>query len=178
MSKTREIVTKAVVGKGKRTFTTTKTIMPKERPDTILGCWVINHNYEGTRHQNKINIDGSYDINIWYSSDNDTKTEVIKDTNNYHEEVNAPIVSEDVANEEVVVRSLKQPTCVRCDIVDGKIEYTIEKELGVEIVGDIKVKIAYDEQEDPWQVIEESKDEIVEKEIDAQVEENYLDNKN
>ena len=178
MSKTREIVTKAVVGKGKRTFTTTKTVTPKEIPDTILGCWVINHNYEGSKFQNKINIDGSYDINIWYSCDNDTKTEVIKDTNSYHEEVNSPVVTEDVTNSEVVVRSLKQPTCVRCDIVDGKIEYTIEKELGVEIVGDVKVKISYDESEDPWQVIEESKDEQVEKEIDKEVDENYLDNKN
>ena len=178
MSKTREIVTKAVVGKGKKSFTTTKMVNPKDIPDTILGCWVINHNYEGYRHQNKIDIDGSYDINIWYSCDNDTKTEVIKDTNTYHEEVNAPIVSEDIANPEVVVRSLKQPTCTRCEIVNGKIEYTIEKELGVEIVGDVKVKISYDEDEDPWQVIEDNKEEIVDKEIDKEVDENYLDNKN
>ena len=175
MSKTREIVTKAVVGKGKRSFTTTKTVTPKDIPDTILGCWVINHNYEGKKNNNKIDIDGSYDINIWYSTGNDTKTEVIKDTNIYHEEVLSPDITENITNEEVVIRSLKQPTCIRCDIVDGNIEYTIEKELGVEIVGDVKVKISYDEEEDPWQVIEESKNEKIDKEIDREVEENYLD---
>lgn len=178
MSKTREIVTKAVVGKGKKTFTTTKTIKPTQVPDTILGCWVINHTYEGKKNNNKIDIDGSYDINIWYSSNNDTKTEVVKDTTNYHEELNSPTINESVSNEEVIIRSLKQPTCIRCEIVDGSIEYTIEKELGIEIVGDVKVKITYDEEEDPWQVIEENKDEIIDKEIDKQVNENYLDNKN
>ena len=43
MASTREIVTKAVVGKGKKTFTTTKTVTPECIPTTILGCWVINH---------------------------------------------------------------------------------------------------------------------------------------
>ena len=174
MSRTREIVTKAVVGKGKKTFTTTKSVTPTTEPDTILGCWVINHNYQGSRNQNKIIIDGSYDINIWYSCGNDTKTEVIKDTNNYREEVNSPIINEDVTNEEVIVRSIKQPTCIRCDIVNGKIEYTIEKELGIEVVGDTKVKIAYDEEEDPWEILEDSNEEIVDKQIDEEVNEEYL----
>lgn len=175
MSKTREIVTKAVVGKGKKSFTTTKTVTPNGNANTILGCWVINHDYDGKKIDNKIIINGSYDINIWYSCDNDTKTEVIKDTNTYKEEVLSPNITEDVSNEEVIIRSLKQPTCIRCDIIDGKIEYTIEKELGIEIVGDVKVKISYDEEEDPWQKLEDSNDLKVEKEIDKEVDENYLD---
>lgn len=43
MANTREIVTKAVLGKGKRTFTTTNSVTPEITPSTILGCWVINH---------------------------------------------------------------------------------------------------------------------------------------
>ena len=174
MSRTREIVTKAVVGKGKRSFTTTKTVTPTNIPNTILGCWVINHDYQGKRNGNKIIIDGTYDINIWYSTNNDTKTEVVKDTNKYTEEVSSPTVSEDIANEEVIIRSLKQPTCTRCDIVDGKIEYTIEKELGIEIVGDTKVKISYDEEEDPWEIINDASEEKIDKEIDNSVNEEYL----
>ena len=174
MSRTREIVTKAVVGKGKKTFTTTKTVTPKEIPNTILGCWVINHTYNGKRVDNTVIIDGSYDINIWYSTGNDTQTEVIKDTNTYKEEVISPKVNENIDNEEVIIRSLKQPTWTRCDIVNGIIEYTIEKELGIEIVGDVKVKISYDEEEEPWQTIEENKEKIINNEIDRQVDENYL----
>lgn len=180
MAQTREIVTKAVVGKGKKTFTTTKTVTPECIPNTILGCWVINHNFEGVRNGDKINITGSYDINIWYSCGNDSKTEVIRETTSYNEEVNIPSIrnDDDVTNEDVIIRSLKQPTCIRCEIINNEIEYTIEKELGIEIVGDVKVKISYDEEEDPWQVIEENKDEIIDKEIDKSVKENYLDNKN
>ena len=45
MANTREIVTKAVIGKGKKTFTTTNRAKAEEVPTTILGCWVINHNF-------------------------------------------------------------------------------------------------------------------------------------
>lgn len=176
MANTREIVTKAVVGKGKKNFTTTKTITPEYSPNTILGCWVINHNFKGIKKDNRIVIDGSYDVNIWYSCDNDTKTEVIRDNNKYKEEVNIPnIKDDDITNEDVIIRSLKQPSCVKCDIVNGKIEYTIEKELGIEIVGDIKVKIAYDDEEDPWDSLNDEKEETeVEKEIDNEINEEYL----
>ena len=180
MASTREIVTKAVVGKGKKTFSTTKTVTPTEKPDTILGCWVINHNFKGIRNGNKINIEGSYDINIWYSCGSDTKTEVIKDTTKYLEEVSIPTTQEDdVINEDVIIRSLNGPTCVRCDVIDGKIEYTVEKEMGVEIVGDVKVKIAYESDEDPWDNLNDLKEEKeaideVEEKIDNEVNEEYL----
>ena len=180
MASTREIVTKAVVGKGKKTFTTTKTVTPDCQPTTILGCWVINHTFKGYRNGNKINIEGSYDVNIWYSCSGDTKTEVVRETTKYLEEVSVPKTSDtDITNEDIIIRSLKQPSCTRADIVDGKIEYTVQKELGVEIVGDVKVKIAYDEEEDPWEVIMDDMDETdiqnAEEQIDREVNEEYLD---
>ncbi len=180
MASTREIVTKAVVGKGKKTFTTTKTVTPEYVPTTILGCWVINHTFKGYRNGNKINIEGSYDVNIWYSCSEDTKTEVVRETTTYLEEVNVPKQDDtDITNEEIIIRSLKQPSCTRADIVDGKIEYTVQKELGIEIVGDVKVKIAYDEEEDPWEVIMDDVDdsdiENAEQQIEQEVNEEYLD---
>ena len=42
MNNYREIVTKAVVSKGKKLFTSTNTVTVNN-PSTILGCWVINH---------------------------------------------------------------------------------------------------------------------------------------
>ena len=180
MASTREIVTKAVVGKGKKTFTTTKAITPECVPTTILGCWVINHNFKGFRNDNKINIEGSYDVNIWYSCSGDTKTEVFRETVNYLEEVNVPSTKEnEINNEDIIIRSLKQPTCTKAEVVNGKIEYTVQKELGVEIVGDVKVKIAYDEEEDPWEIIMDDSNETdiekVEEIIEQQVNEEYLD---
>lgn len=39
----KEIVTKAVIGKGKKIFKDNYTIEIENQPTTILGCWVINH---------------------------------------------------------------------------------------------------------------------------------------
>lgn len=61
MANYKEIVTKAILGKGKKTFTTTDAITPEIVPTTILGCWVINHNFKGYKNGDKINIEGSYD---------------------------------------------------------------------------------------------------------------------
>jgi len=158
MANYREIVTKAVVSKGKKLFTTTNTVHVNNKPSTILGCWVINHNFNGTRTNNKIVVNGSYDVNIWYSYDNDTKTEVLKETKNYNEVINMRD-REEVTGEEIIVRSLKQPNCVKVDIDGDNINYTIEKELGIELVGDIKVKIEANEEEDPWDEIPEEGEE-------------------
>ena len=176
MANFREIVTKAVIGKGKKTFTTTNSITPDVKPTTILGCWVINHNFKGTKDGDKMKIDGSYDINVWYSYDDNTKTDVIRTTNNYQELVQLTRKEELDSEEEIVVRSLKQPTVVQADINDGTIVYTIEKELGVEIVGNTKVKIAVDEEEEEWDALDDGKlDEETDKAIDEEVEENFLE---
>lgn len=65
---------------------------------------------------------------------------------------------------------------MKAEIQDGKIVYTIEKDLGIEIVGDTKVKIAIDEDEDEWDIIDDDvNQEEVEKQIDEQVQEEFLD---
>ena len=71
---------------------------------------------------------------------------------------------EDVSGEEVIVRSLRQPNCIKVDIDGNRINYVVEKELGIELVGDIKVKIEANMDEDPW-------DEIVEEETEKNIEE-------
>ena len=173
MANYKEIVTKAVISKGKKLFTTNYSV-DANNPSTILGCWVINHNFNGVKNNNKIVINGSYDVNIWYSYDNDTKTDVIRETNNYTETINMRD-REDVSGEEIVVRSLKQPNCVKIDIDGNKINYVIEKELGIELVGDIKVKIEANEEEDSWDEIVEDN---IDKRIDEEVVEDYIDENN
>lgn len=39
----KEIVTKAVIGKGKKLFKDNYSLEVENAPTTILGCWVINH---------------------------------------------------------------------------------------------------------------------------------------
>lgn len=175
MANYREIVTKAVIAKGKKLFTTEDSVRVDNRPTTILGCWVINHNFNGVKYNDQIKIDGSYDINIWYSYDNDSKTEVVRKTNTYSEVVKMRARDDETSGEEIIVRSLKQPSCVKVDIDGDTVNYTIEKELGIELVGDIKVKIETDNDEDPWEeIIDETKaSEEIDK-IDEEVKEDFI----
>ncbi|MBQ6324331.1 MAG: outer spore coat protein CotE [Bacilli bacterium] len=129
----------------------------------FLSPTVITHDFNGTKTDNQININGSYDVNIWYSYDNDTKTDVVRETNTYNEVIKMHN-REDVSGEEVIVRSLRQPNCIKVDIDGNRINYVVEKELGIELVGDIKVKIEANMDEDPW-------DEIVEEETEKNIEE-------
>ena len=161
MTNYKEIVTKAVISKGKRLFSTTSSVQANN-PSTILGCWVINHNFSGTKSSDKIVINGSYDVNIWYSHDNDTKTDVIRETKTYSEVINMR-QRDNSDGEEVIVRSLRQPSCVKTEIDGSNIVYTIEKELGIELVGDVKLKVEINDDEDPWDEILE--EDVSEKEV-------------
>ncbi len=166
----KEIVTKTIIGKGKKKYTNNYEITVENKPSTILGCWIINHKFEAHEVGDKIVIDGSYDANIWYSYDNDTKTMVTTKKITYNEEEKLNIDYQDVINKEIIVRSLKQPTCISAKAEDNIIKIEIEKELGIEIVGDTKVKIAsLDDQEDDWDELES-----LDKSIDK-INPNYLD---
>ena len=176
MSNFREIVTKAVIGKAKKTSGNKFNVETEQRPDTVLGCWVINNTFNGTNNRGSVLINGSFDVNIWYSYDNDTKTAVSTRNFNYQEKMNVPLKNDTVLdnNSEIIVRSLKQPTVTNVEINNGIIELSIEKELGVEIVGNTKVRVSVEDFDDDYEEL------IEEEDIDAAIDninENYLEEK-
>ena len=171
----KEIVTKAVIGKGKKTFTDNLSLQVENNPTTILGCWVINHNFKGSMSNKTVVISGSYDINIWYSYDNDSKTEVLKETKRYTETINVQGIDNDLSNQEVIIRSLSGPSCVKAEIDGNNINCVVEKTLGIELVGDTKVRINTLDEVDDWDEIMDS-DEKIEEVIDQEVNEDYLEN--
>jgi spore coat protein E len=173
MASYKEIVTKAVIGKGKKYFKNNYTIETEIKPSTVLGCWVINHKFKGYKTGEKIGVDGSYDVNIWYSYENDSKTTVVNKQINYNEIFNVKTRQDaDLTGDtDIIVRTLKQPTCSKVDIIEnGSITFDIEKELGLEVVGETKMKIAIEDDEETWDDL----DEDIDKEIDEQVKENFI----
>ena len=173
MANYREIISKAVISKGKKTFCEKGDVSVSNQPSTILGCWVINHQFNGVKQKEKIVIDGSFDINIWYSYDNDTKTDVVKESLNYNEIVKMHDTENDYDNVEIIIRSLTDPKCINVKINEKNITYEVDLELGIELVGDVKVKVAVDDNLDEYeQIIEESN---VDKEIDENVNPDYLE---
>lgn len=171
----KEIVTKAVIGKGKKDYNDTYNITLDTKPNTVLGCWIINHDFKGHPENGKIIIDGSFDVNIWYSYDNDTKTNVVNKKISYSDTSSIKSRNTDsiTPNTEVIVRSLKQPTVSKVDVNGNDIIFTIDKELGIEIIGDTKAKILVEEDEDPWEIIGDD----IDKQIDNEVKEDYMDKK-
>lgn len=177
MASYKEIVTKAVVGKGKKYFKNNYSIEVTDNPTTVLGCWVINHKFKGYKSGDKIGVDGSYDVNIWYSYDNDSKTTVVNKKVDYNDLFNVKVREDADLNgdTDIIVRTLKQPNCSKVNIEDnGTITFDIEKELGVEIVGETKVKIAIEEDEEPW---DELDDEVTDEDlndIDENISDDYI----
>jgi len=169
MSNYKEIVTKTIVGKGRKTFKNNYSLTPENTPNTVLGCWVINHTFSGTNNKNEVHVDGTFDVNVWYSYDQDSKTAVTTRNFTYSELMKLRVKDIDSLSydNEIIVRSLKQPTVQDVKINGNEVSLSIEKELGVEIVGESKVKIAIEEDELPW-------DDIYDEEVIDDVKEDYI----
>lgn len=170
----KEIVTKTIIGKGKKEFKNTYQVECPRKIDTVLGCWVINHKLKGINENEYIKINGSFDVNIWYSYENNTKTDVINSSVEYEEKVRVKLKDNSYLGDEsqILVRSLKNPTCVDVSSDNNTIKYTISKELGIEIVGDQVIRIPISNSEEEYDVIIDE-DEIS-NEIDKNINEEYL----
>jgi len=150
----KEIVTKAVIGKTKKSSKEELVIDVDTTIDTVLGCWVINHAFSGNNNNGQVAVEGNFDINVWYAYDNNTKTNVLVRNFYYNEDLNVKLRSEtglDSENE-IIVRSLKAPSVSDVKVVENKITLVAEKELGVEIIGDVKVRINVEDDFDDYDV--------------------------
>lgn len=154
----KEIVTKAVIGKGKKTKSEEYVITTDEKIDNVLGCWVINHNFRGSIVNNSIIVNGSYDVNIWYSYNNNTKTNVMIKKFNYEYPMNVSLKENSslTKDSEIIVRTLSQPSVVDVNIDELDIHLTIEKQLGVEVIGDTTVRVSVEDTFDDYEEIEEN----------------------
>lgn len=145
----REIITKAVIGKGRKFRQETDIITPAHRPSSILGCWIINHHYHAKlTKEDTVEIRGSYDANIWYAYNDNTKTEVITERMEYCDTVTLTIRDKQHFGEEcdVIAKVIQQPNCLECSIdkKGNKIKVDVEREFLVEVIGETKVCVKVD----------------------------------
>ena len=100
MNEIREIVTRAVVAKGKKVFNLVEKVKTSEKPYSILGCWIINHEFEASRINEVIKLDGEFEINIWFSTNNNTKTDIIREVISYKKEITTKTIVKDYLDDE------------------------------------------------------------------------------
>lgn len=153
----REIITKAVIGKGRLKNKTTYPLNSVANASSILGCWIVNHHYEAHLQQGKLYVKGSFDLNIWYSLDNEQKSQVYVESISYQDELRI-ITKEKVSFDGdimLITNCLQAPVCLEAKLNDnGLIEVTVEKTLHVDIVGETKISIEVSDQIEDWDEID------------------------
>lgn len=139
----REIITKAVCGKGRKFSQVVHTIAPPHAPTSILGAWIINNTYEAVKSEDGVEVIGTYDINIWYSYDKNTKTDVAKETVSYVDVVSLSYVDSKhrPATAEVSAHCTQDPNCIEASVSSSgdSVIIRVEREYQVEMVAETKV---------------------------------------
>jgi len=168
MNEIREIVTKAIVGKGKKIIRINDVVMPNHEAFSILGCWIINHEFEATLIDNKVEIAGNFEANIWYSYDDNTKTDIAKKIIGYSEVVKTRQIVKEVSSDtrDVIVRILQQPTCTNAKINNSGLELEIIFEVVAEVIGETKMMVTVFTSVDSVEAIEDD--------FENEIDENFM----
>ena len=143
MNDVREIVTRAVLAKGRKTLKLDETVFVSSEVSSVLGCWIINHQFQTELNGKEVIVTGSFENNIWYSANNNTSTEVAKSTTEYTARVKVKEVLNDNISDhcDVIARILKNPTCTNALITDEGIKINICFEVLVEVIGETKMVV-------------------------------------
>ncbi|MDA8211626.1 MAG: outer spore coat protein CotE [Clostridia bacterium] len=141
----REIIAKTVCAKGKKRFVKEHQLCPDHRPEHILGYWVGNHHYSAKSFHDSVVITGKYDVTVWYSYEDHSKTDLCKQTFNYSEQIALGEVEGRLEkDEEVLVCERIEPTCNLAKIAGENIKFGVETAFTVEIIGEAKmIVVAY-----------------------------------
>jgi len=169
MNEIREIVTKAVVAKGKKVMHLSHDLETSAHPYSILGCWVINHEFEAIKKDNVVDIVGNLEVNIWYSTEENTKTDVIRENISYKKDIKIKkIVTNYMKNsDDILARILRHPKVTDAKIIDDVIKLEIEFEILAEVIGETKMQVTV------FNPIDQVSDDDIE-DLDIEVNEDFL----
>ena len=153
MNEIREIVTRAVVAKGKKVLNLVEKVKTKEKPYSILGCWIINHEFEASKINEVVKLDGEFEINIWFSTNNNTKTDIIRETITYKKEITTKTVVKNYLEntDDILARIIQHPTVTNAKITDDYVQVDITFEIIAEIIGETKMKVTVFKETENWE---------------------------
>ncbi|HEY8365058.1 MAG TPA: outer spore coat protein CotE [Haloplasmataceae bacterium] len=143
MNEIREIVTKAIVEKGKKQIRFIEKIETKNPVESVLGCWVLNHSFQAEKTKDGVLVQGIFEVNIWYSFNNNSQTDIAKEMINYQQEINTKrkVNEYEEHSTDVIVRMVQPPVCSDVKIVDNLIEIEVLLEVSAEVIGETKMKV-------------------------------------
>ena len=168
----REIIVKTLIGKGKYDSYDTKIIKLNENVSKTLGCWIINHQCNLEESKKRVVVNGTYDIQLWYATDNDQKTCVYNETVSFFGSVNMSWRKLTTLNDDkfLKVHIIKYPTAIGMKLLeDNEVEIKIESSYIVDVFAEAIVTV--DTKEDDLD------DSELDEEIIMNVNPNYLETK-
>ena len=149
----REIVTKAVVGKGKIANTNEAVVSTSNIVSKVLGCWIINHYFVNSYEEGRVMARGKYDLHIWYGYGEDSDTAIHKQTIDYIEEYSLKMKHNENLTEEneLSAKCIKYPVCSGLTLnSDGTISVIIDKELSLDVIGETTLKVQVTSSGEEW----------------------------
>lgn len=144
----REILTKAIIAKGHKKFYEIKQIDTNENISKVLGCWIINHNFDIKRDNQNVLVNGSYEVYYWFGYDNNTKSKLINETYYFEDTIPYSYTLEKILlDDNSQIKSLENlsPLCSKMEFDKSIITINIEREYQLDIIGETKIKIKVDE---------------------------------
>lgn len=137
------------------------TLKPPHCPTSILGCWVINHTHQAKKVGKFVEVTGKFDVNVWYSHQDHSKTSVFTECVSYKERIRLHYRDEPTSgNEEIIVNVIQHPNCTEAIISEcgEKFIITVERELIVDVIGETKLCVLVHENnfEEEWPFRDES----------------------
>lgn len=143
MSEIREIVTRAVVSKGKKVIRINCLVPIEQNADKILGCYVTDNKINVELLDNKVKVEGSFEINVWYLNNENNTTNIAKTTLTYDESIKVrKIICETIGtNFDVVTCLLQEPTCTNAELCNDGIKVDVLLEVLAEVIGETKMMV-------------------------------------
>ena len=127
------------------------------------------HEFEAVKNDNAVDIFGNLEVNIWYSTEENTKTDVIRETISYKKDIKVKkIVTNYLKNsDDILARILRHPKVTDAKIVDDVIKLEIEFEILAEVIGETKMQVTV------FNPIDQGIDDDIE-DLDIEVNEDFL----
>ena len=141
----KEIVTKAVISKGKITDNEEMEFVIAENVNKVIGCWIINHNYLSVIEDDKVYVKGFYDVHVWYAMDNSSDTEIFKSTIEYKHQFNLDNENFNKNDSEYKLYCIEYPTCNKLELYNNRIIVNVKKCLAIDVIGESKLLVQVSE---------------------------------
>jgi len=145
MNEIREILTKAVIGKGQKTFEIDVELpQTLTLPDRTLGAFITNHQMNVRKSGDAIELSGKYDLHVWYTHHADTETEVTRSTVEYGNTIELQNALRDhlLETDEIMCEEIVAPYATNVRVEEGLITADTQFEVGVEVIGETKMRVA------------------------------------